>query len=111
MATFEQCQAALARFAAQLAADASKGKKVSIDRTFSCSITDLGAIFTGRLLNGTLLDLHVAQEAKAQVRLSMPSDDLIALVDGDLKLPAAWAAGRVKISASPLDLIKLKSLF
>ncbi len=41
----------------------------------------------------------------------MTSDVLIALVDDELKLPSAWAAGKVKISAGPLDLIKLKSMF
>ncbi len=40
----------------------------------------------------------------------MNSDDLLALTDGTLGLPAAWASGRVKLEAGILDLMKLRSL-
>ena len=41
----------------------------------------------------------------------MSSDDLLALVNGGLKVPAAWATGRLKIDASMMDLLRLKSIF
>jgi hypothetical protein len=41
----------------------------------------------------------------------MSSDDLLALVDGRLKMSSAWATGRVKIDAGVRDLVKLRSVF
>jgi putative sterol carrier protein len=40
----------------------------------------------------------------------MTSDDLLALVDGRLKMASAWATGRVKIDAGIRDLLKLRSI-
>jgi alkyl sulfatase BDS1-like metallo-beta-lactamase superfamily hydrolase len=111
MASIEQCETALHDLAAQLAADATARKKANLDRSLTCTITDLGVVFAARLHNGSLQDIHRAQDAAAQVRLSTTSDDLVAMVDGDLSMAKAWAAGRVKIEASVLDLIRLKSVF
>ena len=47
---------------------------------------------------------------QAQVRLAASSDDLVALVAGDLTLGAAWATGRLVVEASVLDLLRLRSL-
>ncbi len=44
------------------------------------------------------------------MRLAAASDDLLALVDGELSPPMAWATGRLKVQASPLDLLKLRAL-
>jgi putative sterol carrier protein len=41
----------------------------------------------------------------------MTSDDLVALVHGDLKMATAWATGRVKIDAGVRDLVRLRSIF
>lgn len=111
MATIEQCEDAFHRFAAELQADADARKKAQVDRTLTCSVTDLGVIFAARLRNGTLQDFRRTEDASAQVRLAMTSDDLVSMVDGDLSMAKAWASGRVKIHASPLDLLRLKSLF
>ena len=44
---------------------------------------------------------------KAQVRVSVSSDDLVALVAGSLAVPTAVATGRLRVHASPLDLLRL----
>ena len=41
----------------------------------------------------------------------MTSDDLVAMVDGRLKVPSAWASGRIKIGARKMDLLRLRSIF
>jgi hypothetical protein len=41
----------------------------------------------------------------------MSSDDLVALVDGTLKMAPAWASGRVKVEAGVRDMLKLRSIF
>ncbi|HEY3736223.1 MAG TPA: alkyl sulfatase C-terminal domain-containing protein [Jatrophihabitans sp.] len=111
MATIEECEDAFHRFAAELEGDAAARKKAQIDRTLSCTVTDLGVVFGARLYDGTLTDIRRTGDPSAQVRLSMASDDLVAMVDGGLSMAKAWAAGRVKIHASPLDLLRLKNVF
>lgn len=76
----------------------------------SCTVPDLGVVFSGQLRDGQLVDVTTDPAPKAQIRLTMSSDDLVALTDGTLSFPAAWSSGRVKIDASMLDLLKLRSL-
>ena len=110
MATLEECRTALEAIATRLATDPSAAARVTLDRSFGCHIRDLDAHFHGRLRGGTIVDLTDGEDPKAQLRLSLSSDDLLALVAGDLNLAAAWASGRVSIRASPLDLLKLRKL-
>jgi putative sterol carrier protein len=44
------------------------------------------------------------------VRLTVDSDDLLALCHGEMPFAAAWARGRVRIDASVLDLLRLRTL-
>lgn len=112
MASIEECEQAFRDLAAQLgSADGSARKKAAIDRTISCTLRDLGVVFSGRLTNGELLDIRRTSDGKAQVRMTMTSDDLLRLVGGELHLVSAWAGGRVKIDASVLDLVRLRSVF
>lgn len=109
VATEEQCRAALQRLLARLDGGGGSG----LDRTVSASVTDLGVTFATRLRNGRAEEITSgpADDAdKAQIRLAASSDDLLALTDGALPLPAAWASGRLKVEASVLDLMKLRSL-
>jgi alkyl sulfatase BDS1-like metallo-beta-lactamase superfamily hydrolase len=111
VATLEQCEQALHALAARLAESAASRKRLDFDRTLSCTIRDLDAIFTGHLKDGQLVDIARAATGDAQVRLILGSDDLVALVDGRLKMAAAWATGRVRVQASVRDLYRLRTLF
>jgi putative sterol carrier protein len=54
--------------------------------------------------------VDVAREGgKAQVRLTVSSDDLVALVEGNLSVPAAVATGKIRVQASPFDLLRLSA--
>jgi hypothetical protein len=112
MATEQECEQALRRFATTLdgMGDGERSRH-RLERTVSCHITDLGVTFSGRLKDARLLDLTTEQRPKAQLRLAMAGDDLLALVDGDLDFIPGWAAGRIKVQASMLDLVRLRSLF
>jgi predicted lipid carrier protein YhbT len=81
-----------------------------VDRTVSCAVTDLGVVFTGRVDGDGLTGIRTTDDAAAQVRLAASSDDIVALSEGRLGVPAAWATGRLKIEASVLDLLKLRAL-
>lgn len=74
---------------------------------------DLGTTFVGQLRDGTLHDVSMAEDGtpvEAQVRLTVGSEDLVALTDGRLGFATAWARGRLKIDASMMDLLKLRTL-
>jgi hypothetical protein len=111
VATIEQCIQALSGVLGDLTANpAAQG----LDRSLSCRLTDLHQVVEGRLHDGQITDLHAVPEdpppARADIRLAMSSDDLLALTDGDLEFAKAWATGRVKMEASIRDMFKLRSL-
>jgi hypothetical protein len=111
MATVEECRAALERLASRMADNAAAARqRLTMDRPFACRVTDLGAAFHGRLLDGQILDLCDGDDPSAKISLITSSDDLIALVDGQLSPAAAWASGRVKLHAGMLDLMKFRRL-
>ena len=111
MATVEECEQALADLADRLAANESARRSVSFDRSLTCTIRDLDVIFAGRLKGGQLVDIRRAPSKDAQIKLSMSSDDLVALVGGRLKMASAWATGRVRVDAGIRDIMRLRSLF
>lgn len=112
MASVKECERALKSLADRLAAvDPEQRAKYVVERTVSCHIPDLDVVFTGRLGEDGLSDVHRTDDGQsAQVRLAANSDDLLALADGTLRAPSAWATGRLRIDASVLDLLKLRSL-
>ena len=111
VATVEECERALRSLADRLAAvEPETRARYAVERTVSCRVPDLDVVFRGRLDGEGLQDLEQVDDPAAQVRLAASSDDLIALVDGRLGVPSAWATGRLKIEASVLDLLKLRSL-
>ncbi len=111
MATHEQVEAALHELAARLAdVDPGLRRRHLVDRTVSCRVADLGVVWSARLCADGLLDLSCVDADRAQLRTSVSGDDLLALVAGRLSPAAAWASGRLRVQASPLDLLRLRSL-
>jgi hypothetical protein len=110
VATVAQCEQALHKLAERLAAADTANSKIDFDRWMTCTIRDLDLVFAGHLTGNRLVDIVEGDARDAQVRLTMDSDDLIALVDGDLKIASAWATGRVKIDAGVRDLMRLRSI-
>jgi predicted lipid carrier protein YhbT len=110
MATVDQCRQALRDIAARLVADPESARRVGLDRSISCHIRDLDVSFHGRLQDGTIVGLTDGDDPRAQIRLSVGSDDLLALVAGHLHFASAWASGRLSVKASLGDLMKLRKL-
>jgi hypothetical protein len=111
MATDEECRAALERLAARLATvDGDEHRNSSFDRSMSCLVTDLDVTYSGELSDGHIRGITTEPAAKAQVRLTVGSDDLVALTDGELDFGRAWLSGRVRVEASVRDLLKLRSM-
>jgi predicted lipid carrier protein YhbT len=84
-------------------------------RTLICRLTDLEVCFAARLDPDGVHDIRqlrrgTEDSADADVRLAMDSNQLIALAAGDEDFLAAWVRGRVQVSASVRDLLRLRSL-
>ena len=111
MASTKDCEKALRSLSERLAmVDGDTRRKHSVDRTISCRITDLGTDFSGRISDGQLVDIEQSALPGAQIKLTVNSDDLLALTDGGLNVASAWATGRLRIEASLLDMLRLRSL-
>ena len=111
MTVMVHCGAQTTSATARLAAHAAEtSTKLDLDRTLTCRIPDLDTAFHGRLVDGRIIDLTDGDDPTAKLKLTANSDDLVAMVDGDLNLASAWASGRIKINASFLDLLKLRKL-
>lgn len=111
MATVQECRQALEDLAKRLADNAQDARKrLNLDRTLACRITDLGTAFHARLADGQLRDIEEGDDPAAKIALTTTSDDLVALVKGELDFARALGARRVSISASPFDLLKLRKL-
>jgi alkyl sulfatase BDS1-like metallo-beta-lactamase superfamily hydrolase len=110
MASIEECDTAFRALAERLA-ESDPSKRSDLDRTLTCTLPDIGVIFAGHLHDGLLDDIRQVDDAKAQVKLTMSSDDLVDLVAGHTKFASAWASGKIKIDARVFDLIKLRSIF
>lgn len=114
MATTEECRSALHMLSDNLAqADGDVRGAAALDRSLSCHITDLDTTFTGRLEDCRIEVTDTLQgppRDKAQIRLAVKGDDLVAMVNGELNFAKAWASGRVRLEAGFRDLLRLRTL-
>ncbi|MFF8595414.1 SCP2 sterol-binding domain-containing protein [Streptomyces sp. NPDC015220] len=114
MATIEECRTALEKLSDNMtSAEGDVREAAALDRSVSCHIKDLDVTFVGRLTGGRIDvrdTVRGGPPEKAQIRLAMTGDDLLALVGGELNFATAWGSGRVKLEASLLDLFRLRKL-
>jgi predicted lipid carrier protein YhbT len=114
MATIEECRAALEKLSDNMqSAEGDVRTAAALDRSVSCHITDLDVTFVGRLNGGRIEVADTIQgppPQKAEIRLAMAGDDLVALVNGELNFAKAWGSGRVKLEAGLRDLLRLRKL-
>lgn len=111
MATLDECRAALDTLAERMTSTREGQPSKPFDRSLSCRLSDLGTTFSGQLRDGSLHDITTDSVVRAQIRLTMTSDDLLALTAGSLSIAPAWASGRIKIDANMLDLLRMRSMF
>ena len=114
MATVKQCRVAVDRLVAALdGVDPNLRARHVPARTVACRLTDLDVTFVGRLDEDGVHDVEqvLGDDPDVDVRLSLDSDQLVALADGRDEFLSAWIRGRVQVSASVRDLLRLRSLF
>jgi predicted lipid carrier protein YhbT len=114
MASVEECRVALAKLVEQFdEVSAEDRARHVVERRLSCRISDLDVIFYGRIHHDGLdpfTDTPPADGRPAEVKLTIGSDDLLALVNGELDMARALFGGRVRIDASLGDLLRLRKL-
>jgi hypothetical protein len=110
VATVAECSTAIVELASRLGGPGGDRRADGFDRSVSAEITDLDVTFRGQLHDGVLEDITTDGGPTAQIRLVLGSDDLLSLAAGRLALGSAWLSGRVKISASFPDLLRLRTL-
>lgn len=116
MATVKQCRTAIDRLVATLdAVDPDVRSRHVPTRTLVCRVDDLGIAYTARLdASGvhdlTMVKLAEGADPEGDVRLSVCSDDLVALANGDDEFLNAWLRGRVQVSASMRDMLRLRMI-
>ncbi|MUL43871.1 SCP2 sterol-binding domain-containing protein [Streptomonospora sp. PA3] len=115
MATVEECRAAIGKVSERIMeVDPADRRKHIVERTVSLAVTDLDTVFDMRLTEDGLQDV-VERDAggsarRAQVGITVSSDDLVALSEDRLDFAKAMLGGRVKLDASFGDLMRLRKL-
>jgi putative sterol carrier protein len=111
VASVEECRAALEFLAAKLdQVDSGLRARHVVERSLSCTIRDIDTVFVANLRDGRVTDIELSESPRAQIRVSVLSDDLIELARGSLDAAKAMAQGKLRIDASMFDLLRLRSL-
>jgi predicted lipid carrier protein YhbT len=116
VASARQCRSALNRLAATLdTVDPETRARYIPERTVTCRVKDLDVMFTARLDEHGVHDIAQAPRTEpnppqAEVRVTVDSDDLVALAAGEDDFLTAWLHGRVQVSAPMRDMLRLRSI-
>lgn len=115
MATLNECRSALDLVSARITQfDEAQRRAHIVERTISLTISDLDSVFDMRLTPHGLVDItprpSTAAGNRAQVRITISSDDLVALAEDRLDYAKALFTGRVKVKASLSDMARLRKL-
>lgn len=114
MATVAQCRKAVDQLAAMLSSVSPELREKHVpERIVACRLSDLDRWFVGELDSEGVHNVVETSddEPEADVRVVMTSDELVALARGEDDFLYAWLRGRVQVSASMRDLLRLRSLF
>lgn len=80
-------------------------------RTIQATCPDLGLTYHAFWRNGELSELHQGPaDGRADIRISVSSDDLVAISEGQLDVGRAYATDRIRIQASMTDLLRLRAV-
>jgi predicted lipid carrier protein YhbT len=81
-------------------------------RSLLVIIPDLQLTYTAEYSGGRIRKLKaVKTQDRADVKITVGSDELVALADGKTSLPMALLFGRIRVDANARDLLLLRQLF
>lgn len=80
-------------------------------RTIQADCPDLGLTYHAFWRQGKVSELYEGPpESRADIRISIDSDDLVSLVGKELAFGRAYSEGRIRIDASMTDLLRLRAV-
>jgi hypothetical protein len=79
-------------------------------RIIEVIVPDLGASYWTELSEGKMGTLHAGVPTEPEIRVHVPSDVLVELLDGHRSMFSSYLSGQVKIEASFGDLLRLRKL-
>jgi hypothetical protein len=111
VATMEEVDAILADLLERLG-DLDPGQRSLMPsrRTIEARCPDLDLVRHAVWREGVLEVLDEPLPRRADIRISVGSDDLLALHRGELTFSRAYAANRVRLDASMTDLLRLRAI-
>jgi hypothetical protein len=112
VATIEEVDAVLGELLARLGdLDPSTRSLMPSRRTVEARCPDLDLVRHAVWRDGQLETLDGPPDGRrADIRISIDSDDLVALHRGELTFSRAYAANRVRLDASMTDLLRLRAV-
>ncbi|KIH99419.1 SCP-2 sterol transfer family protein [Streptomonospora alba] len=115
MATLEECRAAIGKVSERITEiDPADRRKHIVERTVSLTVSDVDTVFDMRLTEDGMQDITERRPdesaRRAEVGVTVSSDDLVALAEDRLDAAKALLGGRVKLDANFGDLMRLRKL-
>jgi hypothetical protein len=111
VATIEEVEAILDDLLGRLGdIDPSTRSLMPSRRTIEARCPDLELVRHAVWREGLLELVDQAPPRRADIRISVASDDLLALHRGELTFSRAYAANRVRLDASMTDLLRLRAI-
>lgn len=86
-------------------------KSLPEDRVLVCHIRDHDISYRSTLHAGRLNSMEKNDDMDAHVRITVASDDLLALSEGRLSPVFAFLSGRLRVDANARDMLILRQLF
>ncbi len=113
MTGIAECHAAIAQVSDRImAVDEARRRRHIRQRSISITVPDLDTVFDMRLTPEGLHDVVTrgiaAPAPRAQIGITVASDDLVDLAEDRLSPAKALVSGRVKLDASVSDMMRLR---
>ena len=89
---------------------ANLAKALPDPRTIQIDVTDLETSYWTELADGRMSKLKPGPAEDVDIKLRASSDDLVAMVNGELGLLKSYLSGRIRIDASLSDLLALRKM-
>lgn len=111
MATVEEVDAVLWQLLGRLGeVDDDLRALLPSRRTVEARCPDIDYVRHAEWRRGQLFVLDDAPPRRADIRISLRSDDLLAIASGELPFSRAYATNRVRLDASMTDLLRLRAV-
>lgn len=111
MATEQEVEQVLSDLVARLeTADPTTRAMLPARRTIQARCPDLDLVVHAEWQGGRIQIVDRPPNAHADIRISVRSDDLVAMANGDLPFGRAYASNRIRVDASMTDLLRLRAV-